>query len=487
MTQPFEGRLLSKSLAKRRVFHGIPRYVVEYLLAKFAPAGADADVARVQKLLQERHVAPEQREWVKDQLLRHGQFVLIDELEVQVDLTSARHHGRLPTLGTLRVDIPFELPEKHPNVLHGLWGTVKLGYDQNRRIRVQEFVPFQIGRVNLDEYQQERARFSETEWIILVLRSVGIETGPLSRRLQLLYLVRLAPLVEPNLHLMELGPRQTGKTFLLRNTSPGAFVVSGGRTTPATLFYHQAARRPGLLSTHQAVIFDEISHTTWEDPALLSTLKDYMDSGQFSRGDKTFHAHASLLFMGNAEREDTPLTQALPRGLRGDTAFLDRLHGLLPGFEFPKITGELLTDEPGLVTDYLAEVFKRLRSVALEPELGALLPPGLTQRDRRSVEKLVSGVLKLLYPARDWPQQTLEEVVALALELRGRVHRELHHFNPREFPHAHLGAPPAQSEPPAAALPAPNAVSEEVAAVVVPEAPADLEVSPPEPGGVSST
>lgn len=435
LAEVFPGRVLAKSLSRRQVFHRVPRYVVEYLLAKYAPDGDEPRVQKVQQLLQERYPGPEQREWVKDRLLRDGKFVLIDELEVQVDLGSGRHTARVPSLGDLRVDVPFELPERFPGVLHGLWGTIGLAYDAaDRRIRVEDFVPFQVERVDLAAFQAARGRFSDDEWVELLLRSVGLEPRGMSRRLRLLYLARLTPLVEPGLHLMELGPRQTGKTFLLRNTTPRAFVISGGRATPATLFYHQTQRRPGLIPTQDAVVFDEVAHTRWDDPALLSSLKDYLESGRFSRGSREFHAQASVLFLGNCDRPDHPRTRVLPDGLRGDTAFLDRIAGLLPGFEFPKVTPSLLTEGCGLVVDYLAEVLRKLRALSFEPPVAPFMPPGYTQRDLRGVQKITSGLLKLAFPGRGWSKEALEEVARLAVELREGIYAELSAWNPGEFP-----------------------------------------------------
>jgi ATP-dependent Lon protease len=273
---------------------------------------------------------------------------------------------------------------------------------------------------------------------------VGINPEALSERQKLLYLARLAPLVEPNLHYLELGPRQTGKTYLLRNTSAEAFVVSGGKVSPAVLFYNQLTRRPGLIPTYEVVIFDEIAHTAWEDPSVISILKDYMESGQFSRGGKTLAAQASLVFLGNADDPTPPVTRVLPNGLRGDTAFLDRIHGLLPGHEFPKVTPELLYQGPALVVDYLAAALRGLRPLAFSVEVS--LPSGYTQRDIRAVRKWLSALLKLLYPHRAWPEGRVKELMDFALELRERVYEELHRLNPGEFPSRKPQAPPPRLE-----------------------------------------
>lgn len=435
--EAFPGQVVLKALTQETLFPRVPRFVVENLLARMG--GTAEAVERVRRLLEAQYQGPGSAEWIKDQLLRKGRFVLIDRVAVQVDLTSGSYRAYLPSLGDHPVEVSPKLAEEHPGVLFGMWGTMELVY-AGGRVRLTQFYPFQASLVRLESYLQGRSRFTEEEWVDLLLGSVGLEPQGLSRRLKLLYLARLAPLVEPGLHLMELGPRQTGKTYLLRNTSSEAFVISGGKVTPAVLFYNQLTRRPGLVPTYKVLIFDEIAHTAWEDPSILSILKDYMESGQFSRGGRTFLAEASLVFLGNTDSDRVPLTRVLPAGLKGDTAFLDRIHGLLPGHEFPKITPELLYQGPGLVVDYLAAAFRHLRQKAFP--LGLEAPKGYTQRDLRALRKWLSALLKLVYPNKDWPSSFWQEALGLAQELRNRVYEELHHYNPDEFPRRRGGELP---------------------------------------------
>ncbi|MGK0618278.1 BREX system Lon protease-like protein BrxL [Meiothermus cerbereus] len=427
----FKGHVVEKRLAQETVFHRVPRFVVEHLLAK--AGGSPEAIDKVRKLLEERYLGSEHQEWIKDRLLREGRMVLIDRLEVRVDLNSGQHRAFIPSLGEYPAEVEYTLPEKHPGVLYGMWGTLELMYEGGKgRVKVKQFVPFQASLTSLEPYRQARLAFSEEQWADFLLGSVGLNPAVLTERQKLLYLARLAPLVEPNLHIMELGPRQTGKTYLLRNLSPEAFVISGGKVSPAVLFYNQLTRKPGLVPTYQVLIFDEIAHTAWEDPSILSILKDYMESGQFSRGGRTLTSEASLVFLGNTDHPAPPLTRVLPQGLKADTAFLDRIHGLLPGHEFAKITPELLYQGPGLVVDYLSATLRKLRPLAFTPELS--LPKGLTQRDIRAVKKWVSALLKLLYPHQGWPQERVEALAQFGLELRERVYQEMSHYNPEEFP-----------------------------------------------------
>lgn len=451
----FPGKLVKKSLARRHVFHNIPRYVSEYLLAKQAPGGGEEEIRKVESVLDQHYKGVGGHEVVKDQLMRHGRFILIDELVVSADLATNQHLAHIPCMGSLRVTAPGNLTAKYPGVLHGLWGTIVLHYSPtSRAIRVDDFKPFQITQVNLPEYILYRKQFDTPQWIDFLLMSLGLNPHPLGERLKLLYLARLAPLVEPHLHLMELGPRQTGKTFFLRNASPETFVVSGGKATPATLFYHQVQQKLGIIPSHDVVVFDEVAHSNWKDPTLLSTLKDFMESGQFSRGTKLISADCSVVFMGNTDDQSIPQTQVLPDNLRQDTAFLDRLAAMLPGYEFPKLTNDSLYDGPGLVTDYLAEILKLLRKQSVVPNIDLFMPQGLTQRDTRAIRRMTSGLLKLIHPGKDWSQQELKMYVKLAVELRGRVYQELNYWNSREFAHSSLLAsiPQRQLEDPVPVL-----------------------------------
>lgn len=433
--QAFPGQVVLKSLTQESLFQRVPRFVVENLLAR--AGGTEEAIAKVRRVLEAQYLGPSHAEWIKDQLLRRGRYVLIDRLEVRVELNPSTYLAHVPSLGDHPVEVDPILPEQYPGVLYGLWGTMELVYTKERgRVILKQFFPFQATLTRLDPYLKGRSYFGEEEWIDFLLGSVGINPLPLTRRQKFLYLARLAPLVEPNLHLLELGPRQTGKTYLLRNVSAEAFVVSGGKVSPAVLFYNIKEHKPGLIPTYKVVVFDEIAHTAWEDPSIVSILKDYMESGQFSRGGRTMASEASLVFLGNADLNKTPVTRVLPMGLRGDTAFLDRIHGIIPGHEFPKVTPELLYSGPGLVVDYLSAAFQILRRQYLRLDLEA--PPGCTQRDLRALRKWVTALVKLVYPDGAAPEAFLQEARTFALELRRRVCMELHHYNPREFSCTHL-------------------------------------------------
>lgn len=444
----FGDHVVVKSLAQQAAFHGLPRYVSEYLIAKYVkPETWRDDLAKVQAKIKDLLPDLDHRELMKDRLLRLGEVTLIDYVEARVDLRSGQRWARVQALNDDKVRVSAALLEQCPGLLlGGLWGTAKIKYnpeaDSDFPNELIAFTPFQVGPPDVAAYRAHRERFSSDEWINLMLQSAGYaaEAFP-SRRLRLLLLSRLVPLVERNINLVELGPRQTGKTFLLRNISPRVFTISGGKTTPANLFVNLSTKAVGILGTRKVVVFDEIAHTTFGDEdATISTLKDYMESGQFSRGAKSFAADAGLVYTGNLNVEGNQpepryrhLFEPLPEELI-DSAFLDRMHAYLPGWEIPKITPAALSQGVGFVTDYFGEVLVKLREDDFQAKARALeLAPGMTRRDQVAVERLTSGLIKLIYPDGKMTDEELHELVSLACELRQRVHNQLVEIAPGEF------------------------------------------------------
>jgi ATP-dependent Lon protease len=333
----FGEHVVVKSLAQQAAFHGLPRFVAEYLIAKYVhPETWREDLSKVQAKIRDLLPDLDHRELVKDRLLRVGEVTLIDFVEARVDLRNGQRWARVQVLSDDKVRVPAVLLEQCPGLLlGGLWGTVKIKYnpevDSTAPNELLAFTPFQVGPPDLTAFREHRARFTSEEWLGLMLQSAGYAPAAFpNRRHRLLLLARMVPLVERNVNLIELGPRQTGKTFLLRNVSPRVFTLSGGKTTPANLFVNLSTRAVGILGTRKVVVFDEIAHTRFSDEdAVLSTLKDYMESGQFSRGAKSFTADASLVFAGNLNVEgEHPesryrhLFEPLPKELH-DAAFLD--------------------------------------------------------------------------------------------------------------------------------------------------------------------
>jgi ATP-dependent Lon protease len=441
-------KVVLKSLAQQAALQRLPRYVSEYLIAKYVkPDTWRDDLARVQSKIKELLPDLEHRELLKERLLARGEVTLIDNVEVRVDLRGGQRWAKVPALGDARVRVPAALTEQHPGLLlGGLWGTAKVRYAPEANADAPNeliaFTPFQVGPPDVAAYRAARSQFTADEWAALMLQSAGYAANAFpDRRTRLLLFARMAPLVEQNVNLIELGPRQTGKTFLLRNLSPRVFTVSGGRTTPANLFVNLATRQVGILGTRKVVVFDEIAHTSFgEEDETISTLKDFMESGQFSRGALAFIADAGLVFTGNLDVEGqhphpryVHLLEPLPDELI-DSAFQDRVHGYIPGWEVPKITPASVATGVGFVTDYFGEVLVRLREESFAHRVRDVpLHPGLTKRDQTAVERIGSGLIKLLYPDGKIDGPDLEAVVTFACELRQRMHQQLCALAPGEF------------------------------------------------------
>jgi ATP-dependent Lon protease len=335
----------------------------------------------------------------------------------------------------------------------GAWGTMVIEYDNSYAIKgrifpfyVREFTPLQYTRLDLDDFIDKRPLFTEEEWLDLLVQSAGFNPARFDRRLKLLMMLRLVPFVEANYNLIELGPRETGKTYTYRNSSSRAFVVSGGKATPTTLFYNKGTRKLGVIGLKQVVFFDEIANTRFDDAeASISVLKDYMQTGRFSRGDQEFSAQCSIVLGGNIDTDMDRrqpadgyrhLFEVLPAELQ-DTAFLDRIHCYLPGWEIPKIRPENYATGYGFLTDYLAEIFSELRRRNFQTHATAWLDlSGMTGRNQDAIKKTTAGLLKLLHPHRSPENLEPQEVgplAELAVEARKRVTDQLAVMLPAEF------------------------------------------------------
>lgn len=441
-------KVVVKSLASSAAFNRLPRYVSEYLIAKYVkPETWKTDIANIQAKIADLLPDMDRRELLKDKLLSRGEVTLIDAVEVKIDLRGGQRLARVPALGDIKVRVGGKLTEENPGLLlGGLWGTAKVKYspemDADTPNELIAFTPFQVGPPDLAAYRTMRAQFSTEEWAGLMLQSAGYAASAFPEfRTKMLLFARMVPLVERNVNIIELGPRQTGKTFLLRNLSPRVFTISGGKTTPANLFVNLSTKQVGILGTRKVVVFDEIAHTTFGDgEETISTLKDYMESGQFSRGSIGFAADASLAFAGNIDVEGNQphpkynhLFEPLPDEII-DSAFHDRMHGYIPGWEVPKITPASLATGVGFVIDYFGEVLVKLREDTFVDAVRAVpMHAGLTRRDQSAVERLSSGLLKILHPNGLWTEPELLEIVTFASELRQRVHQQLCVLAPGEF------------------------------------------------------
>ena len=467
LSQPVVAR---KDLSRRLERAGrVPRFVAEFLFAR--AGGTEAAANQVADDLRRIHPDPHQRELWRHRLVSDGQINVLDHLEVSVHLTSGAHVGRLEGLGIGGIEVSPTLADRFPGLLTGgLWGMAELCWSDETRTYLGGFRPVQA-ETRPDELIEGRHYFTTDEWIDLLLTSSGYDPGAICSdladaatrlRRKLLLLTRLTPLVEGNLNLLELGPRNTGKTYLLRSLSAKAFVVSGGRATPANLFVNLSSGRPGILAQRRVVVFDEVARLELGDPAMVAGLKDFLESGTYSRGHHEFRSDCSTVFVGNINvdgyrplRRYRTLCDPLPEELR-DSAFVDRLHGFIPGWEIPKLGPESFATGVGFLSDYFGEVLLSLREIPFAEDFRRIrgqrdLLAGATQRDQAAMERLARGLCKLVFPngRTEKGEPALDAIFSLAGELRQRLHDQLclmaageFSARPVGFQNTTLGVPP---------------------------------------------
>jgi len=451
-------RVVLKPLTRwNEAYKEFPRYVMEYLVARYVePQNPVPGQQKIDRILNEHYVESGAKELIKSKIKEQSEYTLLGQLRVRLDPGKDHYWAEVPALGDNFVRIGRKVLREYGDALlaGGAWGTMVVEYDPQYELKgriypfnIGEFTPFQITRLSLDDYLEKRQNFNTHEWIDLLVQSIGFNPAKFSQREKMLMLMRLVPFVEANFNLLELGPRETGKTYTYRNTSSKSFVISGGKTTPATLFYNVASRKIGILGQKDVVFFDEIGNTSFSDPeATISVLKDYMQTGKFSRGPQEFNSQASIVLAGNIDtdiekKKPAPhyhhLFIALPPELGKDAAFLDRLHAFIPGWEMPKIKPDNYAQGYGFVTDYLAEIFTRLRRKNYQTIVNSQVKfLKMTGRNQDSIKKTTAGLLKLIFPHRN-PQtiqsDEIELCLALAVECRQRIIGQLALSFPEEF------------------------------------------------------
>jgi ATP-dependent Lon protease len=440
----FAGRVVRKDLVRQvKVGANVPVYVLEFLLGRYCasddPAAIATGLAVVNQTLHENFIRPDESEKAKAELKRKGKHRLIDKVDVRLVPSEDKFWAHLANFGDKYVNIPEDVVYKYDRLLGGgVWCQLDLVYSvsddeaQKRPFYIQALRPIQVATFDMAEYAAGRARFSRDEWLDLVMRSIGLEPAHFDLRTKLLAIMRLVPMAERNYNLIELGPWGTGKSFVYRETSPNAVLISGGRVTVAQLFVNLSSGRMGLLGMWDVVAFDEVAGLEMSDSTVVNMLKDYMESGSFARGKEEAPAEASIVLIGNTSKPHQELVRAahlfadLPKAMI-DPAFLDRLHYYLPGWEVPKLEQRLFTGHFGMVSDYLAEALRELRKQSF---VGAIdedfaLGSHLSARDEKAVRKTVSGLLKILHPHGAWTHGELREYLEFAMEGRRRVKEQL--------------------------------------------------------------
>lgn len=463
----FDGKIVRKDLTKHiKEGANVPVYVLEYLLGQYCNSEDEEIIASgvesVKRILADNFVRPDESEKVLSRLRQRGAMSIIDRVTVSLNLRYDEYEAQFSNLGLGGVPISEEYPEKFDRLLcGGIWSIIQLEYNQDDAgnsigfsteikskkrkdaplIVIKNLKPIQMPSVDINELKEGRKAFGKEEWINVMLRSIGMEPDRLTEREKWLLLIRLVPLVENNFNLCELGPRSTGKSHIYKEVSPNSILVSGGQTTVANLFYNVGRHAMGLVGLWDCVAFDEAAGIHFKDKDGIQIMKDYMASGSFARGKEEKAASASMVFIGNINQsvdvllKTSSLFDPFPPEMGTDTAFLDRMHCYLPGWEIPKFRPEYFTNEYGFITDYLAEFIRELRKEQHGDAIDKYFRLGknLNQRDTIAVRKLVGGLVKLIYPNGDYTKEELEEILQISLEMRRRVKEQLKKLGGMEF------------------------------------------------------
>ena len=453
LNEYFAGRVVRKDLTKKiKEGANVPVYVLEYLLGMYCATedeeSINEGVERVKKILAENFVRPDEAEKVKSKIRELGKYTVIDKLTVKLNAKKDLYEAEFSNLGLKEVPIAPHYVKDYDKLLGGgIWCILKMDYyfDEDAKnespFNISSLNPIQMPNLDLNEIMEGRKNFTKEEWIDVLIRSIGMEPANLEENVKWHMLLRMVPLVENNYNLCELGPRGTGKSHIYKEISPNSILVSGGQTTVANLFYNMSSKQIGLVGMWDTVAFDEVAGITFKDKDGIQIMKDYMASGSFARGREEKNASASMVFVGNINQsvesliKTSHLFDPFPDAMSNDSAFFDRMHYYLPGWEVPKMRPEFFTNEYGFITDYVAEFMREMRKRNFSDSIDKYFKLGnnLNQRDTIAVRKTVSGIMKLLYPNGEYEKEDIEEVLKYALVGRRRVKEQLKKIGGMEF------------------------------------------------------
>ena len=472
LRQNFDGKIVRKDLTKKiKEGANVPVYVLEFLLGQYCSSDDDKvieqGVQNVKRILADNFVRPDEAQKVLSRLRSRGSHTIIDMVTVRLEIKKDCFFAEFSNLGLANIPITDEYPEKYDRLLcGGIWCIVQLDYEtegdnnfgiidvdgntlQSKQkkqkdispISIRKLTPIQMPHIDIEDLKRGRQAFTKEEWLDVMLRSIGMEPDELTYREKWLLLTRMIPLVENNFNLCELGPRSTGKSHLYKEISPNSILVSGGQTTVANLFYNMGRKTVGLVGLWDCVAFDEVAGIRFKDKDGVQIMKDYMASGSFARGKEEKAASASMVFVGNINQsvdvllKTSSLFDPFPPEMGTDTAFLDRIHCYLPGWEIPKFRPEHFTNDYGFISDYLAEFIRELRKAQYGDAIDHYFRLGknLNQRDTIAVRRMADGYLKLLYPDGNFTKEEVEEVLRISLEMRRRVKEQLKKLGGMEF------------------------------------------------------
>ena len=454
----FPGKVVRKDLTKMiKEGANVPIYVLEYLLGMYCATDDDRaikdGVKTVKNILSSNFVRPDEAEKIKSKIRENGSYTVIDKVSVSLNEKFDRYEAEFSNLGIKNASISEKFVKDYEKLLiGGIWCIIGISYfydDQDKKsspFSIIQLQPIQMPNMDLKELLENRKNFTKDEWIDILIRSMGIEPNNLQYKQKWHFLERSVPLVENNYNLCELGPRGTGKSHIYKEISPNSILISGGQTTVANLFYNMSQKKIGLVGMWDCVAFDEVAGIKFKDKDGIQIMKDYMASGSFARGKEEKNATASMVFVGNINQsvnvllKTSHLFEPFPPEMANDSAFFDRMHFYIPGWEIPKMRPELITDEYGFITDYLSSFFREMRKKTFSDAIDQYFKLGnnLNQRDVIAVRKTVSGLIKLIYPNGIYTKEELKEILEYALIGRRRVKEQLKKIGGMEFYDVHF-------------------------------------------------
>lgn len=483
----FPGKVVRKDLTSlMKKGANVPTYVLEYLLGMYCATddeeAIEIGLSKIKRILSENYVRPDQSEYVKSKIKENGQYTIIDKITVVFDDREDKYVARFTNL---RMD-PFEVSSdlvihNEKLLVGGIWCILKIEYvglererEENEQETFEEDIfgnqkkkkkikkkkskydspfeiaslkPIQLPNLDLDEIKQARSNFSKEEWMTLLLRSAGYEPEELTEKEKLHYLLRFVPFIQKNYNLVELGPRGTGKSHAYSELSPYSILMSSGTTTVSNMFYNMASHRVGLVGNWDCIAFDEVAGITQASADMVQIMKNYMANGSFARGADSISSDASIAFEGNTFRSvadmmrTTNLFEPFPEEFNNDSAFFDRIHAYLPGWETPKLRSSLFTKRYGLISDCFSEFCHAMRKYDFTNSFSQYfeLNNQFNTRDTIAVGRTFSGMAKLIYPDENMTKKETREILEYAIECRRRVKEQLRKMTPGEFSDVNLG------------------------------------------------
>jgi len=456
LVQQFAGKVVRKDLTKLvKEGANVPTYVLEYLLGSYCASDDETTIRdgleTVKGILADNYVRPDEAEKIKSKIRERGSYKIIDKVSVRLNEKRDIYEALLTNLGVKDAEIPTSFVKANEKLLAGgIWCIVTVHYffeegSKRSPFTIADLKPIQMPNMDMEELFEARKRFTTKQWIDALTRSTGMEPTVLDERTLWHLLVRLIPFVENNYNVCELGPRGTGKSYVYEEVSPNSILVSGGQTTVANLFYNMSRRQVGLVGLWDVVAFDEVAGINFKEPDGVQIMKGYMANGSFARGRDSISASASMVFVGNINQSVDTLVKTshllapFPQVMI-DSAFFDRFHAYIPGWEVPKMRPEFFTNRYGLITDYLAEFMREMRKRSFADAIDRFFKLGnnLNQRDTIAVRKTVSGLLKLLYPNGEFDKEDVRQCLEYALETRRRVKEQLKKIGGMEFYDVHF-------------------------------------------------